>query len=120
MLEFTIISDWPTSEILILRFKMCNQYTAVMYSTGCPKKCIHTQNNCPIYLNFLQQSVMPSIREDFEDEEFYFQQDGAPPHYHSDVRSLLDKFLPNTWIGRRGFVEYPPRSPDLTLLDFFL
>lgn len=24
------------------------------------------------------------------------------------------------WIGQRGSVEYPPRSPDLTPLDFFL
>uniref|UniRef100_A0A673ARX4 Transposase Tc1-like domain-containing protein n=1 Tax=Sphaeramia orbicularis TaxID=375764 RepID=A0A673ARX4_9TELE len=24
------------------------------------------------------------------------------------------------WIGRRGFIEYPPCSPDLTPLDFFL
>ncbi|XP_016075224.1 PREDICTED: uncharacterized protein LOC107542427 [Miniopterus natalensis] len=74
----------------------------------------------PIYLNLLRQSVMPSIREVFEDEEFYFQQDGAPPHYHHDVRSYLDDILPNRWIGRRGFVEYPPHSPDLTPLDFFL
>ena len=74
----------------------------------------------PVYLNLLQQSVMPSIREDFEQEEFYFQQDGAPPHYHRDVRFFLDRILPNRWIGRRGFVEYPPRSPDLTPLDFFL
>ena len=59
-------------------------------------------------------------REDFEDEEFYFQQDGAPPHYHSDVRSFLEEVLPNKWIGRRGFVEYPPHSPELTPLDFFL
>jgi transposase len=74
----------------------------------------------PIYLNLLQQFVIPSIRIDFEDEEFFFQQDGAPPHYHRDVRSFLDELLPNRWIGRRGFVEYPPRSPDLTPLDFFL
>ncbi|GFT95276.1 uncharacterized protein NPIL_460641 [Nephila pilipes] len=73
----------------------------------------------PVYLNLLQQSVIPSIREDFEQEEFYFQQDGAPPHYHRDVRSFLDGILPNSWIGRRGFVEYPPRSPDITPLDFF-
>ena len=71
-------------------------------------------------MNLLQQSVMPSIKKDFEDEEFYFQQDGAPPHYHRDVRFFLDEVLPNRWIGRRGFVEYPPRSPDLTPLDFFL
>jgi len=24
------------------------------------------------------------------------------------------------WIGRRGGIEWPPRSPDLTPLDFFL
>ncbi|KYN06954.1 hypothetical protein ALC62_02077, partial [Cyphomyrmex costatus] len=24
------------------------------------------------------------------------------------------------WIGRRGAIEWPPRSPDLTPLDFFL
>ncbi|GFQ65292.1 DUF4817 domain-containing protein [Trichonephila clavata] len=74
----------------------------------------------PVYLNLLQQYVIPSIREDFEPEEFYFLQDGAPQHYHRDVRSFLDGILPNRWIGRRGFVEYPPRSPDLTPLDFFL
>ncbi|GFQ83400.1 uncharacterized protein TNCT_269741 [Trichonephila clavata] len=45
-------------------------------------------------------------------------QDGAPPHYHRAVRSLLDGILPNRWIGRRGFVKYP--LPDLTPLDFFL
>ncbi|GFT66548.1 DUF4817 domain-containing protein [Nephila pilipes] len=73
----------------------------------------------PVYLNLLQQSVIPSIREDFEQEEFYFQQDGAPPHYHRDVRSFLDGILPNRWIGLLGFVEYPPRSPDLTPPDFF-
>jgi hypothetical protein len=28
--------------------------------------------------------------------------------------------VPGQWIGRRGAVEYPPRSPDLTPLDFYL
>ena len=62
---------------------------------------------------------MPYIREDFEDEEFYFQQDGAHQHCHRDVGSFLDEILPNMWIGQRGFIEYPPRSPDLSPLDFF-
>lgn len=74
----------------------------------------------PMDLNLPRQSVMPRIREVFGDEEFYFQQDGAPPHYHRDVTSYLDEILPNRWVGRRGSVEYPPRSPDLTPLDFFL
>jgi hypothetical protein len=49
-----------------------------------------------------------------------FQQDGAPPHFVNIVRDFLDVTFPNQWIGRRGLVEWPPRSPDLTPLDFFL
>ncbi|CAF1432800.1 unnamed protein product, partial [Rotaria sordida] len=46
-----------------------------------------------------------------------WQQDGAPPHYGQIVRDYLDDtFL--QWIGRRGTVEWPPRSPDLTPCDF--
>ena len=48
-----------------------------------------------------------------------WQQDGAPPHYGQAVRDYLDDtFL--EWIGRRGTVEWPPRSPDLTPCDFSL
>jgi hypothetical protein len=54
------------------------------------------------------------------DERFYLQQDGAPPHYHRHVRAYLDDTLPGRWIGRRGAIEYPPRSPGLTPLDFYL
>ena len=62
---------------------------------------------------------MSGIREALEDEEFYFQQDGPPPHYHRNVRPFLDEVLPNRWIRQRGFIEYPPRSPHLTPLDLF-
>ncbi|XP_076305614.1 uncharacterized protein LOC143222676 [Tachypleus tridentatus] len=72
-----------------------------------------------VYLNLLQESVVPRIRGQFRDEEFYFQHDGAPPHYHRNVRAYLDENLPNRWIGRRGSTEFPSRSPDLTPLDFF-
>ena len=61
---------------------------------------------------------MQSVREDVEDEEFYFQQDGTLQHYHRDARSFLRDILPSRWIGRRGFVEYPQRSPDITPLYF--
>jgi len=32
----------------------------------------------------------------------------------------LDATFPNRWIGRDGPTPGPPRSPDVTLLDFFL
>ena len=56
----------------------------------------------------------------FGDDKSYFQQDGAPPHYHHDVRAHLEAAFPDTLIGRRGTIEYPARSADLTPIDFFL
>ena len=53
-------------------------------------------------------------------EDFLFQQDGAPPHWKTEVRDFLDQWLPNHWIGRGGPTAWPPNSPDLTPCDFFL
>jgi hypothetical protein len=49
-----------------------------------------------------------------------FQQDGAPPHWGRIVRDCLDATFPNRWLGRDGSLAWPPRSPDITPLDFFL
>lgn len=50
----------------------------------------------------------------------YYQHDGAPPHATLNVRHHLNVTFRNRWIGRYGHVLWPPRSPDLTPLDFFL
>ena len=47
-------------------------------------------------------------------------QDGAPPHYKTEVRNWLHENLQDRWIGRAGPHEWPARSPDLTPCDFFL
>jgi hypothetical protein len=49
-----------------------------------------------------------------------FQQDGAPPHWGRIVRDYLDATFPNRWLGRNGPLAWPPRSPDIAPLDFFL
>ena len=49
----------------------------------------------------------------------HFQQDGALAHYAKDVRQWLDEKFPGRWIGCRGLIKWPARSPDLTPLDFF-
>ncbi|GFS52141.1 DUF4817 domain-containing protein [Nephila pilipes] len=72
------------------------------------------------YLTMLADSIFPAIRALYDNDDFYFQQDGAPPHYHRDVRAYLDQNLSGQWIGRRGPIEFKARSPDLTPLDFFL
>lgn len=50
----------------------------------------------------------------------YFQLDGAPVHNAAAVRTWLNERYFNHWIGRGGPIPYPPRSPDITPLDFFL
>ena len=55
-----------------------------------------------------------------ENRRQFFQQDGAPPHFSLAAGGLLNHHLPRRWIGRRGHIEWPPRSPDLTVCDFFL
>lgn len=80
------------------------------------------------YLRFLQEDLTPSLAAIFPnaednaifDDRLWFQQDGAPPHYAVVVRQYLDEAFPQRWIGRRGPIEWPARSPDLNPLDFFL
>jgi hypothetical protein len=49
-----------------------------------------------------------------------------PPHFHRNVRVLLNRVLPQRWIGRaaangdKNLLPWPPRSPDLAPCDFFL
>uniref|UniRef100_A0A3Q2XIB6 Uncharacterized protein n=1 Tax=Hippocampus comes TaxID=109280 RepID=A0A3Q2XIB6_HIPCM len=45
---------------------------------------------------------------------------GAPPHWGLHVRGFLNQKFPDRWIGRDGPIPWPPRSPDITPLDFFL
>ena len=61
------------------------------------------------YLEVLQNQVVPQLQNnDFQN--LYFQQDGAPPHFATVVREYLDETFPERWIGRRGALEWPPRS----------
>jgi hypothetical protein len=52
-------------------------------------------------------------------QELQFMHDGAPTHFILVHRYLNRKF-PCQWIGRSGPIAWPPRSPDLNPLDFYL
>lgn len=76
--------------------------------------------NADTYLQFLQ-TVLPELLAEvpvISRRFMYFQQDGAPAHYSRVAREYLDQQYPGRWIGRGGPVAWPPRSPDLTPLDF--
>lgn len=80
------------------------------------------------YLQLLREQIVPALNHLFPNQtnrerpsdEIWYQQDGAPPHYGVDVRQYLNEIFPQRWVGRRGHIEWPPRSPDLSPLDYFL
>jgi hypothetical protein len=70
-----------------------------------------------IYLDMLENYLIPQLQD--MEGQVIFQQDGAPPHFDTEVRQFLDTTFPE-WIRRGGTIVWPPSSPDLTLLDFHL
>ncbi|GFU20920.1 hypothetical protein TNCV_3004951 [Trichonephila clavipes] len=47
-------------------------------------------------------------------------QNDALPHYHIDMRAIPVNVALGHWIGQRGPIEYPTRSPDLIPSDLFM
>lgn len=73
-------------------------------------------------MQFLRDTL-PILLEDIDlrrRANLLFQQDGAPPHFTRAVTVHLNATYPNRWIGRNGPILWPPRSPDLTPMDYFL
>jgi hypothetical protein len=67
------------------------------------------------YFDMLELFAVPQI----DNDNVIFQQDGAPTHYANIFTEFLDEIFPLRWIGRGGWKQWPPRSPDLTPLDFY-
>ena len=76
--------------------------------------------NAERYLHMLDSFVWPTVSGWDNIDDLIFMPDGAPPHFALTVRAWLDQHFSGRWLGRRGLHEWPPRSPDLTLCDFYL
>ncbi|XP_063994349.1 uncharacterized protein LOC135171654 [Diachasmimorpha longicaudata] len=82
------------------------------------------------YLGFLQEHLPGIVGDGPDSRDVWFQHDGAPAHTCVPVVQQLNEWFPQRWIGNRNDrdraghrqppVAWPPRSPDLTPLDFFL
>lgn len=78
--------------------------------------------NGELYIHFLQE-ILPPLLEEVPltvRQRMWFQHDGCPAYFTRIVREFLNNTFPERWIGRGGPIAWPPRSPDLTCLDFFL
>ncbi|GBM39967.1 hypothetical protein AVEN_142242-1 [Araneus ventricosus] len=90
------------------------------YGANLPRTEVNTVSKFPY------GSESSSYGSEYEDlplsdlRNVWFQHDGAPPHKVSSAQHyILDTFQQQV-IGYGGCVEWPPLSPDLKPLDFFL
>ena len=75
------------------------------------------------FLDILENWLLPQLNTNYYD--YLLQLDGAPPHFHMNVRVLLNHVLQQHWIGcaAKGdnhLLPWPLCSSDLTPCDFFL
>jgi hypothetical protein len=73
--------------------------------------------------DILENWLLPQINTNYDD--YIIQLDEALTLSHTNVRALLSRVLPQSWIERAtneedNLLPWPPRSPDLTPCDFFL
>ena len=67
--------------------------------------------------NFLRPQLR-SLRVNME--EIWFQQDVATDHTARASMTVVRQMFPQQVVSRFGDVPWPPRSPDLSVCDFFL
>jgi hypothetical protein len=76
----------------------------------------------PSYLRFLRRHL-PILLEDIPlnvRRQMWFMHNGTPAHFDRVVRDHLNERFHKRWIGHGGPVSWPPTSPDVTPLDFYL
>jgi len=73
------------------------------------------------YCDMLTSLFLPALRARRRSlRRVWFQQDGATAHTSKAAISLLQENFNNRVISKEASVVWPPRSPDLTVPDFFL
>lgn len=72
------------------------------------------------YRSMITNFFVPQLNNIDNVEAYWFQQDGATCHTARDTINLLRETFDVRIISRNGPVNWPPRSCDITPLDYFL
>uniref|UniRef100_A0A1B6CQC5 Tc1-like transposase DDE domain-containing protein n=2 Tax=Clastoptera arizonana TaxID=38151 RepID=A0A1B6CQC5_9HEMI len=73
------------------------------------------------YVNMVNNFLITELRrQQINVADVYFQQDGATAHTARVSMAAVRQIFPNRVISRFGYLHWPPRSPDLSMCDFFL
>lgn len=77
--------------------------------------------NSDRYCHMLRDFLASRLQEfDGFNSRTWFQQDGATCHTSNESMAAVTELFANKVISRRGTIEWPPRSPDLSPLDYYL
>ncbi|GFV10744.1 DUF4817 domain-containing protein [Trichonephila clavipes] len=92
------------------------------FETQCPVNGWITEMvNAQCYLTLLRETVVPCLIQRGQISNVTFMQDGATSHTANLVKAfLIQTFGEDRIVSRRSRYPWPPRSPDLTLADFWL
>ena len=66
------------------------------------------------------QDLWPSVRHEANNKGYFYQQDGAPPHFARQCLDFVLETFSNRVISRRTETPWPAWSPDLSPLDYRL
>lgn len=77
--------------------------------------------NSARYSEMIRHFFTPALQEfDGYNDQTWFQQDGATAHTAQVSMEAVRALFPGKLISKFGDKNWPPRSPDLTPMDFFL
>ena len=65
------------------------------------------------YLTLPKEKMWPSVRSRAQRNDYYYQQDGAPPHRATECLQFLEEHFPDHIISRKKF--HPKYTPTLSL-----
>ena len=75
------------------------------------------------FLERLTRDILPDVLDDVPMQlrvGMWFMHEGASPHFSRIARQYPNDHFPGKWNERNGPVAWPPRSPDLNPIDFYL
>ena len=105
------------------RFEKLNVWCAIWDDTILGPYFIEGNMTGESYLNLLQNQLWPDLEPLLAangDMDPIFMQDGCPAHNAGIVQPWLFQHFGNNIIGTHAPIRWPPRSPDLKIMDSFL
>jgi len=80
-----------------------------------------TTVNLARYIDMINNFLEPELwSQRINNQNAWFQQDGATAHTERAAMAVVGAMFPDHLISQCDDVPWPPRSPDLSMYDFFL